>query len=87
MLLRMRKRQWPKMLSSNASLSQRLFIEIPERLGLEASCVARLFSIRSPLSEIVNWVATPAGMTLAPGVFNTSSRRKGMSQPFETSEV
>ena len=43
--------------------------------------------MRSSLSEMVYWVAIPAGITLAPGVMTTSSLKKGIIHLFPTSDV
>ena len=72
-------------LSSKSSLSYLLLTERPDGPGLEASWVGLRLRILSPWSEMVHWVAIPAGITPALGILMTSSLRKGIIQPFLTS--
>ena len=57
----------------------------PDGPGKVQSCVVRRFWILSPVALIVHWIATPSGVTLAPGIFRMESGRRGSAQLCATS--
>ena len=80
-----RERAWPYIHSSSSSRLTRMLQLRPDGPGKEQSCVGRRLMILSFCSFIDHWVATPSGVTLAPGISGIVDGKKGMVQWWRTS--
>ena len=77
----------PYLHSSSSSFITRLLQLRPDGPGNAQSCVGRRLMIRSFFSLIDHWVATPSGVTLAPGISGMLTGRMGIAQWCFTSLV
>ena len=78
---------WPYLHSSSSSFITRLLQLNPDGPGKVQSCVGRRLMIRSFVSFMDHWVATPSGVTLAPGISGMLAGRIGIAQWCFTSLV
>jgi hypothetical protein len=63
----------------------RLLQLAPEGPGKVQSCVVRRLTIRFPSASIDHWMATPRGVTLAPGMSSMHDGKMGMAHSYWTS--
>lgn len=82
---RNRFRAWPYRQSSNRSLITLLLQLWPDGPGNVQSCVVRRLTIRLLSASMVHCIATPIGVTLAPGICLMQLGWIGMAQLCPTS--